>query len=109
MSDEYVHVGDHAEVLESGRNIGPGDRVAPDELHERDQYLLDEGRLVPDVVEEMASNTPANAPLSGESLAERARQLNIEGRSTMSRHELRAAVAEASTADNADDSEGGDS
>lgn len=92
MSDrDYVHVGDHAEVLHSGRSIGPGDRVPPDELQEGDQYLVDEGRLVPDANEEIATN----APLSGEALQDRARELDIDGRSNMTADALRAAVSEA--------------
>lgn len=53
MSDEYVHVGRHADILNSGRHIGPGDRIINEDLHldtdERrgeDQHLIDEGRLV---------------------------------------------------------------
>lgn len=47
MPDQLVHVGNHAECLHSGRLIGPSDRVDAGELHEEDQYLVDEGRLVP--------------------------------------------------------------
>lgn len=45
MSD-LVHVGSHADILASGRSIGPGERVSEKELHEDDQHLLDEGVLV---------------------------------------------------------------
>jgi hypothetical protein len=41
---EYVHVGNHAEVLANGRMIGPGDRAS--DTGAGDQWLIDEGRLV---------------------------------------------------------------
>lgn len=50
---EFVHVGTHAEILSSGRGVGPGDRVPESELHltskdevGQDQHLLDEEHLV---------------------------------------------------------------
>lgn len=51
---EFVHVGRHAEILASCRHLAPGDRVSADDLDlsaddhvGQDQYLIDEGRLVP--------------------------------------------------------------
>ena len=46
MPDEYVHVGAHAHILASGRPVGPGDRVAKDELDSEDRWLLDDEHLV---------------------------------------------------------------
>lgn len=45
---EYVHVGSHADILKSGRHVGPGDRVTDDDLDldGEDRVLVDEGVLV---------------------------------------------------------------
>ena len=43
---EYVHVGNHADVLQNGRMIGPSDRVLDREMQAGDRWLVDEGRLV---------------------------------------------------------------
>lgn len=43
---EFVHVGRHADVLASGRSVGPGDRVKDKDLGDEDQHLIDNGSLV---------------------------------------------------------------
>jgi hypothetical protein len=47
MSDarEFVLFGDHAENLQSGAMIAPGDRVKAADLGDEDQWLIDDGRL----------------------------------------------------------------
>ncbi len=100
MSVEYVHVGSHADILTSGRTLGPGDRVPEAEITEdgaitpHAQHLIDEGVLV-----DVASfGGHANEPTgTGEDLQARARELNVKGRSTMTADELRAAVSTAET------------
>ncbi len=89
---EYVHVGSHADVLASGRHIGPGERVQGTELGEEDQHLLDTGRLL--TVDSFTGGN-SNEPITetGPSLKERAAQLGIEGRSKMNADELRQAIA----------------
>lgn len=98
---EYVHVGHHADVLASGRPLGPGERIThddldlePDEekgLRGEDRHLIDEGRLV-----DLASFEGANAGdvLTGDALKARAAELNIQGRSIMNAEELRSAIVE---------------
>lgn len=44
---EYVHVGRHADILASGRHVGPGDHVRESALADEDRHLIDEQRLVP--------------------------------------------------------------
>lgn len=89
MSREYVHVGAHAEILSSGRSIGPGDRVPEAELTEHDQHLLDEEHLV-----DVASFGGADNGQPIEDVKKQAAELEIEGRSKMGADKLRAAVAE---------------
>lgn len=95
---EYVHVGPHADVLASGRPVGPGERLThtdldltQDDHRGEDQHLVDEGRLV-DVRD---FGGPSNTVLAGDDLQARARELEIEGRSKMSAEELRAAIVTA--------------
>lgn len=90
---EYVNISTHADVLANGRNIGPSDRVLEAELTEEDLYLVEDGRLV--AVDSFDSSTDEAPQLSGDALVERARELEIEGRSSMSADELRAAIADA--------------
>lgn len=87
MPDEFVHVGSHAENLESGALIGPGDRVKPDELGDGDAWLIDEGVLRD--VDSFGGETV----VAGDALRKRAGDLEIEGRSKMSADELRDAIA----------------
>jgi hypothetical protein len=89
---EYVHVGSHADVLSSGRPVGPGQRLASSDLADEDQHLLDEGRIV--------SLDSFGGSLSVEEAKAKASELNIEGRSKMSADELRAAVAQAAEGEN---------
>jgi len=98
--DEFVLVGDHPENLASGAMIGPGERVARADLdlEGADRWLVDEGRLRPlsdftPTAEELAEHE-AGPVLSGKALDKRAADLEIEGRSSMSADELRAAIAE---------------
>lgn len=101
MADEttYVLVRDHAEILASGASIGPGDRVTTADLGDDDAYLVEEGALV-DVAqfEPTAEERKAAEASAGEALMQRARDLNIDGRSKMSADELRQAVADAEAA-----------
>lgn len=46
----FVCLSDHAEILESGVQLGSGDRVDESGLSDADRWLVDEGRLV-DVAE----------------------------------------------------------
>jgi hypothetical protein len=96
---EYVHVGSHADVLSSGRPVGPGQRLTDKDLDlpgkdnpGEDQHLLDEGRIV--------SLDSFGGSLSVEEAKAKASELNIEGRSKMSADELRAAVAQAAEGEN---------
>lgn len=93
MPDEYVHVSAHAHILASGRNVGPGDRINPQELTDEDQHLLDEGHLAD--VDGFGSNSNEPVTDQGDDLKVRAQALNIPGRSKMSADELRAAIADA--------------
>lgn len=86
---EYVHVGSHADTLASGRIVGPGERVTHTDLGDEDQHIVDEGRLV-----DVASFGGDENTLSGKRLQARAAELDIEGRSSMSADDLRAAIAE---------------
>lgn len=86
---EYVHVGQHADVLSSGLGIGPSDRVNASDLSDADQHLLDDEVLV--LVSSFGGD---DNRLSKADLAAKAADLEIEGRSKMTVDELRAAVAE---------------
>lgn len=90
MSDLVKLRGDwHAETLANGRTIAPGepfDRADLDPTDVNDKRLLDEGLLIDAVI------TP-DADASAADVRQRARDLNIEGRSSMSPDELREAVA----------------
>lgn len=89
MTIEYVHVGSHADMLASGRPVGPGERLTDADLHDEDQHILEEGRLV------RVDSFDAGAPvLTGDELKARAADLDISGRSSMTAEELRTAVAE---------------
>lgn len=63
---EFVHVGSHADVLASGRSIGPGDRVTAKslDLDGEDQHLVDGGTLV-DVAEFDAPRKTSTAGSKG--------------------------------------------
>jgi hypothetical protein len=109
-------VGDHPEDLASGRVVAPeepfdssalapkprGENPDPADVraYEHDQRLLDEERVIE------ARITPVE--LEGEALMQRARELGIEGRTTMSAAKLKRAVAEAE-ADPTAPTDGGDS
>lgn len=83
-------IGDHPEDLASGRVVAPEevfDRSELDLKSPHDQRLLDDGIVIE------ARVTPV--ALEGDALRDRASELNIEGRSTMSAEKLRRAVAEA--------------
>jgi hypothetical protein len=68
MSDvEYVHVGRHADIIASGRPLGPGERVVLKDLHldgndgpGEDQFLIDTGVLV-DAESFAGDAAPSNA------------------------------------------------
>lgn len=42
----YRLVGDHAQILDSGQPIGPGEFVDLDEVTPHDQTLIDDGLLI---------------------------------------------------------------
>jgi hypothetical protein len=86
----YRYVRRQPDTLASGRPLALGDRVPagqidPDDEH--DANLLSDGALLPIDVD-LSAATKAQ-------LEERARDLNIEGRSNMNADELRAAIAKA--------------
>lgn len=57
----FVCLSDHAEILQSGVQLGSGDRVGEADLGEADQWLVDEGHLV-DVAEFGESAPAGRAP-----------------------------------------------
>lgn len=73
----------HAETLANGQTIAPGEPFDSALLGDGDERV--KGLLIG------ASVTPA--PIEGDDLQERAKALNIRGRSTMTADELREAVA----------------
>ena len=80
----------HPEVLADGRTIAPGepfDRALLDPNDPGDARLIDEGLII--------DSEPAQTDLQGEDLTERAKALEIKGRSKMTADELREAVAQA--------------
>lgn len=79
----HRYIGRHADELGSGRPIEPGEAVP------FDQGLHDRGLLVP------ISEEKKDGKLRGEALEARVRELGIEGTSTMSADEKRAAITEA--------------
>lgn len=87
---EFVHVGAHADVLASGRVIGPGERCTDRDLDPEDQHIVEEGRLVE---VEAFDGGNRNEVLTGDELKGRASELDIPGRSSMSADELRSAIA----------------
>lgn len=49
MSDKYLYVGDHADTLDAGRPVAPGDPVPASAVNPKsshDKQLLDEGALI---------------------------------------------------------------
>lgn len=91
----YVLIGDHAENLTSGGMLEPSERIAEGDLALTagdkvggDQWLVDDGRLV-----DVESFGPSEV-LSGQALKDRAKELEIDGYSTMKADALRAAIAE---------------
>lgn len=136
MSDalkEYRFVGGHAEGLEGGRSVEPGEFTGPLAVIGVNQDLIESQMLVevpngtyksvydqdppePYKLAEVPSDEEEPEPvlpgqpdppiepvvLAGDALVQRAQELDIEGRSTMTADELRAAVS-------AKEQEGGDS
>lgn len=98
---EFRFIGSHPETLDGGRPIEPGEFTGPID-HELPQnaHLVDSGVLL-----EVSSGTykketgsaPPEAPqkLTGDALNKRAEELDIDGRSSMSADELRAAITDA--------------
>lgn len=81
--------------IASGRMLAPGEIVAADEVDlesAHDRALVDEGALI------KAAFDGPDEELAGEELEQRARELNISGRSKMSADELREKIAEAEAA-----------
>lgn len=100
---EFRYIGAHAETLDGGRPIEPGEFTGPiDPALPQNAHLLDSGALleVPDGTYEREYGTQApDSPelLRGKALHDRAEELNIEGHSSMSADELREAVRNAET------------
>lgn len=101
---EYRFVGSHADELEGGRPIEPGEFTGPIDASEAKNHQLVEDGLLIEVSDGTYQNTyghkapepPMSQPrLTGADLDKRARELDIEGRSDMSADELRDAVAQA--------------
>lgn len=87
---EFRFVGTHADELEGGRPISPGEFTGPIDPEEtRNKQLIDEGLLIP------LGDVPDEEPpkLTGDALKARAEELDIEGRSSMPADDLRAAIA----------------
>lgn len=95
----YRFIGSHADFLSDGRPVAPGD-VVGDVLPE-EEPLHDQGLLIDADMDPQGASTE---PLAGEALDQRAKDLDIKGRTTMSADELRQAVADAEA--NATDKEG---
>jgi hypothetical protein len=99
--------------LASGRVLAPGEQVTDtdlvlgrddDDRVTHDQHLVDGGALgLVEALEVPVLDSEDRPLLAGEALEQRARELNIEGRSQMSADDLRAAVAEAEADTAADD------
>lgn len=56
---EFVHVGRHADILQSGRGIAPGERVQAVDLGPEDQYLVEDGILADIKSFDGPSNSPS--------------------------------------------------
>jgi hypothetical protein len=106
---EYRFIGDHAEELDGGRPIAPGDFTGLIDVEEgtHNGNLLLDGLLleVPKGSADKQAKAQAEADevLAGEALQSRAQELDIKGRSSMSADELRDAVAEAEANPNTKD------
>lgn len=87
---EYVHVGRHADVLSSGRSLGPGERVTDDELTDEDAGLLEAGTLA-----DVESFGDGPAPPKRAELLDRASDLGLEGVSKLTVPELITAITKA--------------
>jgi hypothetical protein len=105
VSKAYVFVGSHADTLGNGRPIGPGEEIDATDVDLDDPYnqaLIENGILADKP--EPAPDAPEE--LKGEALEKRIAELGIEGTSSMTAAEKRAAVAEAE-AEATNEGEGG--
>ena len=122
--DALAYSGPSPTVLRNGRHVAPGTPIDPEELEpaadavEADEENGVEAKAaVPaerDLYEEngwLEEITLEDDPseLRGEALKARADELEIEGRSNMRAHELRAAIAAAEENTTAPGAEGGES
>lgn len=90
MGDQKRCVSQHPEDLASGRVVAPGEvfpASALDPKDPHDQRLTAEGLVI--------DADPEPQELAGEELEQRARDLNIKGRTGMNADELREAVEKA--------------
>jgi hypothetical protein len=87
---QYRFIGDHAESLDGGRPVAPGEYTGPiDPTQPHNAQMIEQGLLIE------GSPPDPDQPLSGDELEARAKALKIPGRSTMTADELRSAVAAA--------------
>jgi hypothetical protein len=99
--EEFRFTGSHADELEGGRPIEPGEFTGPiDSSQPKNKSLIDDGLLVSvpggTFQREYGSKAPeAPKRLTGDALTKRAEELDIENRSKMGADELRTAIAEA--------------
>lgn len=98
MGDPIRVRSNHAEDLADGRTVESGGYARDVDLRDPvNKRLLDEDRIIKVAESDVPEGVPA-APvppkLTGDALDQRARDLNIEGRTTLSADELRDAIAE---------------
>lgn len=92
MTDLVKVRGDwHPEALAGGYVAAPGEPFDRSLMTDADDRLVEEGIIIP------ASVTPV--ALEGDALTERAKALNVKGRTSMTADELREAVALAEAGD----------
>lgn len=105
---EYRFIGSHAEELDGGRPIAPGDYTGPIEANAdenpKNAALVEEGLLI----EATAPEPDSDPQLTGSELQKAAAELDIKDRTKMSADELRAAVANAQAGLETDDDEEGE-
>jgi len=79
----YKYIGRNPETLSTGRPLAAHDLVEIDLAHHHDRWLVDSGRLIP---------IDTDGELTGKALDARCKELNIDGWSSMTADQKRAAV-----------------